>query len=182
MPSNTSALLVIGDLFSNNNKNKKALDYYNKAISIDSSAFTINHRLRFYIRSGQYDLALTDIRKIRSFDPEDPESYYLESLLNSRLNKIKSISDITLAIEKYKNGLKEDLSDNKYWLYRNYTSFIYENRIRLIDIYLERANLYKQFGDESQYCIELEEIQNDSNSDIKIDKELVSKLISENCN
>ena len=105
----------------------------------------------------------------------------MDFLLNSRLNKIKAFSDITLAIEKYEDGLEEDNSDSRWWLYKEYISFINEDRLRINDLYLERANLYKKFGDNEQYCIELNEIQNILNSEDDKYKKLISELILESC-
>ena len=171
----------MGDLFAKNSENKKALEYYNKAIEVDSTDTPIYYRSIFYYRNGQYDLASEDVKKVRNIDPTNPASYYLDFLINSELNKIKAFSDITLAIEKYEDGLEEDNSDNRWWLYKEYISFINEDRLGINDLYLERANLYKKFGDNEQYCIELNEIQNILNSEDDQYKKLISELILESC-
>ncbi|MDC3156090.1 tetratricopeptide repeat protein [bacterium] len=178
---NSDAYLEMGDLFAKNSENKKALEYYNKAIEVDSTNTPIYYRSIFYYRTGQYDLAFEDIKKARNIDPTNPVSYYLDFLINSELNKIKAFSDITLAIEKYEDGLEEDNSDSRWWLYKEYISFINEDRLEINDLYLERTNLYKKFGDNEQYCIELNEIQNILNSEDDKYKKLISELILESC-
>ena len=178
---NSDAYLEMGDLFAKNSENKKALEYYNKAIEVDSTDIPIYYRSIFYYRTGQYDLAFEDVKKVRNIDPTNPASYYLDFLINSELNKIKAFSDITLAIEKYEDGLEEDNSDSRWWLYKEYISFINEDRLGINDLYLERANLYKKFGDNEQYCIELNEIQNILNSEDDQYNKLISELILESC-
>ena len=178
---NSDAYLEMGDLFAKNSENKKALEYYNKAIEVDSTDTPIYYRSIFYYRTGQYDLAFEDVKKVRNIDSTNPASYYLDFLINSELNKIKAFSDITLAIEKYEDGLEEDNSDSRWWLFKEYISFINEDRLGINDLYLDRANLYKKFGDNEQYCIELNEIQNILNSEEDQYKKLISELILESC-
>ena len=110
------------------------------------------------------------------------------SLLN--LNKIDVIHKLDF-YSKEGNFLKTKLYKSKDFISKielpkfnsnsEYISFIHEDRLRINDLYLERAKLYKKFGDNEQYCLELNEIQNILNSEGDKYKKLISELILESC-
>ena len=126
-----------------------------------------------------FDLAIKDVYTVRELSPEDPDSYYKEAIINAKLNKIKAIQDITMAIEKYNSNLKTDPNDSKYYIFNGLQGYL-QKRIYLEDLYLFRSDLLYKYNDVEASCDDLKLALNLAKS--KVAKEKIKTAIEKNCN
>jgi tetratricopeptide (TPR) repeat protein len=87
----------------------KAIEYYNKAISLDDkNSFTYVSLGNMYNQKGNPDKAIEYYNKAISLDDKDSFAYYNLGSLYSSLNR----KDDALKILKILKGLNKNLADN----------------------------------------------------------------------
>ena len=157
------------------------MKYYNKGIGLDTlNTDGLYRRINYYSQLEEYDLAMNDIKKVRELDPASPESYFKESIINSKLGKYKSLINIEKAIEIYIKWKNDEKFAEKE-IYLDYRSFVSET-VKLHDLYLFRAELYKKYDELDEYCIDLNNAINSFEGNKIEIKEKIQNLLTEFCN
>lgn len=124
-----------------NQKNQeKALEYYNKTISINpDNAIAYNNRAIIHGINKNFDLALKDYNKAITLDPEDSEAYCNRASIHSAmLNYDLAIRDFMKSMEKNSNDDNDDI------LYTNLAEvYLFTNQIESAKNYINKIDVTK---------------------------------------
>ena len=165
---------IRGDLLNYKfNDSTNSLKDYNSAIAIDSTENNFYFsRINLFIKTGNYNKAEEDIRKMQLVSPNDPDSYYkLAYIQQKKGNSYAAWEQISFAINNMKNYSEE------YFILN-----IEGNLVELSDLYLFRAQTQKEIGNNSGLCNDLKiafELIKNSDSQ-KISE--INELLKDNCN
>ena len=154
-------------------ENKKALEYFKKAIEIDPE--TRNNYfplINYYILLNDFDNAVSLIKKTIKSDPKDADGYYKLSLIYlKQKDYLNAFLELTRALEK-----KIEFKD--YYI----LDFDGITRVELAEMYYKRAKLSKILNSQKLMCedynralLEITVKEGDKMKEIE-------GLILENCN
>ncbi len=101
LESSSITLCNVGILFFNQNKNEKALEYFNKAIEVDPTYMdSFYNRGIFYTRIKEYDKARDDFNTAITLEPTHSDAFYNRAFVFAEMgNSDDALSDYSRAIE-----------------------------------------------------------------------------------
>ena len=154
-------------------EDKKALEYFKKAIEIDPE--TRNNYfplINYYILLNDFDSAINLTKKTIESDPKDADGYYKLSLIYlKQKDYLNSFLELTRAIEK-------KMSFEEYFI----LDFDGITRIELSNMYYNRAELSKLLNSQKLMCEDYNRVILEISNEESDKKEEIETLILENCN
>ena len=123
------------------NEDNRALRLLNESVNSDSSnTSSLFYRSKLYEKLGESFLAISDLQKTIMINPKDPEGYYYLAIFYQKKGELlKALRYFDLAIRSYVGG---------YYI----TDEFGINNIELSEVYVKRANLYRELGDYELMC------------------------------
>jgi len=129
-------------------KFNEAINNYTSAIELNSTNRSIYYeRIKCYLKINEFQLAEKDCNTTIKLDNRDPEGYYhMSTILLHQKKYLSAINMLTIAITR----LPDTTCANQYYVINSLEG----EAITLSDLYIKRANLYKETNAYDEMCLD----------------------------